>query len=234
MYPLTCVSGYWRVKNKHSNSFDKWFKNTLKVNCPYVFFSDKETIELIKGYRGDLPTHYVEINIEDFYTYKYKDKMITHEKHCPSVELNLIWNEKIFLVEKALQLNPFDSEFFMWNDAGLSILRNKNPGKKSFPNIKKLNRLPKDKFIYTSSYPVYDEKLFVKSKYHLFHHITGTFILHKNIISKFLQLYKEHLSLIDKNDIYTDQVIWTLIYGNNKELFFKFYFGYGALYKYLR
>ena len=54
---LTCVSGYWRIKNKHDNKFENWFNNTLKINCPYVFFSDKETIE-IKKYRGDLPTQY--------------------------------------------------------------------------------------------------------------------------------------------------------------------------------
>ena len=42
---LTCVSGYWKIKNKHDNKFENWFNNTLKFNCPYVFFSDKETIE---------------------------------------------------------------------------------------------------------------------------------------------------------------------------------------------
>ena len=30
------------------------------------FFADKETIEMIKKYRGDLPTHYIECKIEDF------------------------------------------------------------------------------------------------------------------------------------------------------------------------
>ena len=87
---LTCVSGYWRINNKHDNNFEKWFNTTLKVNCPYVFFSDRNTIELIKKYRQDLPTYYIECNIEDFYTYKYRDKMITHPRHCPSVELNLV------------------------------------------------------------------------------------------------------------------------------------------------
>ena len=46
---LTCVSGYWKIKNKHGNKFDNWFKNTLKINCPYVFFGDKESIALIKN-----------------------------------------------------------------------------------------------------------------------------------------------------------------------------------------
>ena len=69
---LTCVSGYWPVKNKHGDRYKKWFHRTLKINCPYVFFSDKNTIKIIKKYRRNLPTHYIECNIEDFYTYKYR------------------------------------------------------------------------------------------------------------------------------------------------------------------
>ncbi len=99
---MTCVSGYWNVTNKHGNKFDKWFNNTLQINCPYVFFSDVKTIEIIKKYRKNLPTFYIECNISDFITYKYKDRMITHPIHCPSIELNLIWNEKIFLIKKHL------------------------------------------------------------------------------------------------------------------------------------
>ena len=75
---LTCVSGYWEIKNKHGDKFNNWFHNTLQINCPYVFFGDKETIEMIKKYRGDLPTHYIECNIDDFYTYRYRDKMATN------------------------------------------------------------------------------------------------------------------------------------------------------------
>ena len=69
MNKLTFVSGYWNVKNKHDNRFYKWFENALKVNGPYVFFCDKETKEVIKKYRGDLPTYFIEYNLSDFVTY---------------------------------------------------------------------------------------------------------------------------------------------------------------------
>lgn len=230
---LTCVSGYWKIKNKHNNKFEDWFNNTLKFKCPYVFFSNKETIKLIKKYRGDLPTHYIECDIKDFKTYKFKDRMITHPKHCPSIELNLIWNEKIFLIEKAIELNPFKSEYFMWMDAGMSCFRNKMPPPIPFPNINKLDKLPKDKFIYSSSHNfTYNEK-FVKGHYHLHHHVSGTYLFHKNLINKLVDIYKKYLSLIDKNDIWTDQVIWTLIYKDNKELFFKLCDNYATIPFYL-
>mgnify|MGYP006081628047 CR=1 FL=1 len=230
---LTCVSGYWRIKNKHDNNFEKWFNTTLKVNCPYVFFSDKETIEIIKKYRGNLPTYYIECDIKDFNTYKFKDRMVTHPSHCPSIELNLIWNEKIFLIQKAIELNPFKSEYFMWMDAGICSFRNRRPSQLPFPNINKLNNLPKDKFIYSSSHNfTYNEK-FIKGQYHLHHHVSGTYLFHKNVINKFVDIYKKYLNLIDENDIWTDQVIWTLIYRDNKELFFKLCDNYGTIPLYL-
>ena len=49
---LTCVSGYWNVKNKYDNKFYDWFNTTLKINCPYVFFCSKSTINIIKKYRA--------------------------------------------------------------------------------------------------------------------------------------------------------------------------------------
>ena len=39
--------------------------------------------------------------------------------------------------------------------------------------------------------------------------------------------------LIDENDIWTDQVIWTLIYRDNKELFFKLCDNYASIPFYL-
>ena len=226
---MTCVSGYWKVHNKHDDKFTEWFKTTLRINCPYVFFGDKETIEIIKGYRKTLPTYYVELNIKDFYTYKYKSMMKIDAVHCPSVELNLIWNEKIFLIQKALELNPFDSNYFMWNDAGVCTLRERCPPETSFPDINKLNKLPKDKFIYSSS-NIFNKFFFKKSLYHIAHHIAGTnYILHENIVKKITNLYIKYLDLIEPTNIWTDQVIWTHIYKDNKDMFYKLCDGYGEI-----
>jgi hypothetical protein len=228
MNPLTCVSGFWKVNNKHGNNYTRWFQHSLKINCPYVFFGDKETIEMIQPFRDGLPTFYVECTIDDFVTYTYKNRMITHPNHCPSVELNLIWNEKIFLIKKALELNPFHSDFFCWVDAGICIYRNTRPPSIPFPNLDKLTILPTDKFIYTSS-DTYVESNVTTTNY--YHHISGTYLLHKNIINHFATLYKEYLNrLLDTHNIWTDQVILTHIYKNHKHLFHKLGDGYGELF----
>lgn len=226
-YPLTIVSGYWDVPNKHDLNFVRWFKNTLRINCPYVFFGTKDTIELAQLYRDTLPTHYVECELEEFYTYKYKDKMITHLRHCPSAELNMIWNEKLFFIEKAFHLNPFQSEFFAWVDAGICTYRYEAPPSKPFPNLEKLATLPKDKFIFTSSDNTeYEpERLFT-----YYHYVSGTYVLHKSIISKMISLYKEYFDkTLQPDNIYTDQVILTRIYNDHSNLFYKIGDGYGEL-----
>jgi hypothetical protein len=228
-YPVTCVSGFWKVKNKHDDKFEEWFRNSLQINCPYVFFGNKETIEIVKKHRQNLPTFYVEYNIEDFVTNKYKDKMITHPVHCPSAEVNMIWNEKIFLIKKALELNPFSSDFFCWADAGICTYRVTPPPLRQFPNLDKLNALPKDKFIYSSSEPhPYDDANVRIDSY--WHHISGTFIMHKNIVNDFAILYEQYLdALLDKNNIWTEQVILTHIFKDHKHLFYKLCDGYGEI-----
>jgi hypothetical protein len=225
----TCISGYWSIKNKHGTKYNEWFKNTLAINCPYVFFSNKEGIEFIKQFRQDLPTHFIELEIKDFECYKYKDKFKTDPTHCPSVELNLIWHEKIFLVKRASELNPFNSEWFHWIDAGQCIYRNERPPFSVFPNIRKIDKLPKDKFIYSSSDPYIETKV---SKTNYYHHIAGTsHIMHKTFVNKFLEIYKEYLEeyLDNINVLYNDQVILTHIYKDNKNMFYKLCDGYGEV-----
>ena len=229
---LTCVSGYWNIKNKHGNNFDKWFQNTLKINCPYVFFSDKETINLIKKYREDLPTYYIECNIDDFYTYKFRDRMITDPEHSPSIELKLIWNEKIFLVQKAFKINPFNSEYFAWVDAGICCYREKPPPKVPFPNLDKLRNLPNDKFIFTSI-DDYERRCKMKpdSLYFTMLYVIGTsYLLHKDIINNFVEIYKHYLDkLVDKSIVWTDQIILTHIYKDFPQLFYKLSEGWGNI-----
>lgn len=223
MTNITCVSGYWQITNKHNNNYLKWFNNSLKVNCPYVFFSNKQGIELIKKYRGVLPTYYIECEIADFYTWKYREKMIAHPKHCPSIELNLIWNEKIFLLQKASELNPFRSEWFHWIDSGMCIYRDTPPKNIPMPRIE----LPINKFIYCSSNPYYPEAVTRTSYYH---HISGTYLLHVSMVSTIVDLYKTYLDkLVDKNNIWTDQVILTHIFKDHSDIFLCLCDGYGEI-----
>jgi hypothetical protein len=231
---LTCVTCYFPTKNKHGNKFNEWFKNTLAIKCPYVFFVNKESVELVKKYRGYLPTLYIETELEEFFTYKYKDKILTDEIHCPSVELNLIWNEKIFMMQRAKELNPFKSAWFKWIDAGICTYRDVPPPRCLFPrNLSILHTLPKDKFIFSSTTPEFHPGLVKRTSY--YHHVSaGSFLIHGNIIDEFTEVYKKYLEkLVDKNNIWTEQVLLTHILNDFPDKFHKLCYGYGEIVKYL-
>lgn len=231
-YPLTCVTGFWRVKNKHDDKYLKWFENTLKINCPYVVFSNKEGIEIIKKFRHDYPTQYIELEVEDFYMNQFKDRMKTDPVHCPSVELNLIWNEKIILLEKAYQWNPYKSDWFCWIDAGICCYRDAKPPLASFPNLVTLAKMPTNRIIYSAS-ATKDPARIHRTSY--WHHFAGTaYMIHKSILSTIYKLYKVYADkLIDTNNFWTDQVIWSHIEKDNPELFHKVCDGYGDIIPYL-
>jgi len=227
---LTCVSCYYPVKNKYGDSYKEWFKTSLDISCPYVFFSTKSGIEYIKQFRKKHPTYYIECDIEDFYTYKYKDKMKIDNTHCPSVELNLIWNEKIFMIKKALEINPFNTEWFKWIDAGICIYRDLRPPHKMFPDEDILNRLPKDKFIYSSSNTIIPDMTKITPT-NYYHHVCGTsYLLNSYIINDFANIYEKYMDkLVDTNNIWTDQVLMTHIFKQNQNCFYKLADGYGEL-----
>jgi len=229
---ITCVSGYWDIPNKHgSKSFESWFNFTLKLNCPYIFFGTAETILLAKKYRNEENTYYIELNIEEFSTYKYIKFIQTHPTHCPSKELNLVWNEKIFLIDRASKINPFNSQFFMWVDAGICIYRNIYPPQ--VLNINLFKSLPTHKFIFTSS-ENNSLKKFDDNEY--YHYVSGTsYIYSLSFVKEFTQLYLTYVNkLLPRNNwIFTDQVILTHIYRDNPNLFHKLGHGYGEIANYV-
>lgn len=233
MSTLTIVSGFWITNGKHTiESYNNWFKTSLLINCPYVFFAPKDIIEHIKFFRKDLPTHYIELNIEDFYTYKFKDTIKTHPYHVPSKELNMIWNEKSFLIERAADINPFNTDFFAWIDATVPNYRNSAPPTSIFPRPNSLDNLPHDEFIFTSS----DSDSFNPNGTEYYHYISGCFIIHKSFIKQWIDIFRKYIddNLSKDTWIYTDQVIYTLIYKDQPEIFYKFGHGYGRIVELLR
>lgn len=228
---ITFVSCYYPVKNKHNHeAFQTWFQNTLAIDVPYVFFipRDPTVRSLIQQFRGTRPTVFIEYDIHEFYSYQYRTNMIVHPVHCPSVELNLIWNEKIFMIEKAATLNPFNSEWFHFIDAGICVYRTTVPSPIPPSGIspEKFKSLPTDKFIYSQSQP-YSPKHVTNKIY--YHHVSGTFLLHKSIIPTIIDRYKQYLSRITRTTVWTEQVLLTHIYRDFPDLFYKLCDGYGTI-----
>lgn len=122
------------------------------------------------------------------------------------------------MIKKAYNINPFNSEFFMWCDAGIGPYRHIKPLEYHF-DINKIISLPKNKFIFSSS----DNEIYYDNT-NYYYYISGTYIIHKNLINIIVSIYKIYLDkLIDKNNIWTDQVILTHIYKKILKIFFMNY-----------
>jgi hypothetical protein len=231
---MTCVSGFWNVNNKHGNKFNDWFKNTLAINCPYVFFTDEENFEKIKTFRKNYPTHFIKKDISDFKTFKMNIENNTHKIHVPSKELGLIWLEKMNLMLETLEINPYNSEWFCWIDAGICVFRDKEPPTSLFPNPDKMNLLKKDKINYSTSDNISKEELEKIKNWEYVHDFSaGAFIIHKsiikNIVNKFYQYLDKCLKENKSFSCYSEQVIISRILIENPNLFNKIANGYGNI-----
>lgn len=228
--PITAVSGYWNVTNKHKTSFtDSWLSNALRISCPYVIFSDKTQMKMLKECREGLSTIFCEREIKEFQTYKFYDSIQTHPIHVPSKELQCIWNEKLFFLREVSRTNPYNSEWFIWIDAGIFLYREKLPPSIPFCS-EKLKTLPKDKLIFTSSCsPSFEPQQVQEGNY--YHHVSGIFMLHKDFVETFVSAFEKYVErfLSQKDWIYTDQVILTHMLKENPDFFHKVADDYGSL-----
>jgi hypothetical protein len=138
-------------------------------------------------------------------------------------------------MKETASINPYQSEWFSWIDAGISIYRNTPPASAEFPNPAKLYKLSKKQVNYCSSDPIDDSKLETIKSWAYVHNISGTIILHKSIITKVCDLFYEYLEKCIKETktfvCYSDQCIWTRMYVDNPSLFNKVGDGYGNIIK---
>ena len=134
---VTVVSCYYIIRSKFpKKQYLEWIKNYIFLNFHSVIFCD----ELTKKFLIDnIPTIINSktilkiLDISNFKTSEYKDwkkdlkkddeikKGVNH-----SVKLYKIWNEKIYFLNKVINENPFESNFFLWNDIGSFRTTNKN------------------------------------------------------------------------------------------------------------
>ena len=150
---LTIVTAYYKIKSKHPFSvYLSRLKNFVKLNHSIVFFTSKAFINNIKELR---PKHllnktiFIEMEIEDFYSYKKFRKefnesfFIDNEKRIHTVPLYLIWAEKCFFLKKVILNNYFNSKCFFWIDAGFFIHSTLMNNYINWPSTKKCYENPK-------------------------------------------------------------------------------------------
>jgi hypothetical protein len=210
----TVVTCYFSIPSKNTDTqYWEWISNFLSLNCNMIIFTDTQNYDKIKSLRSESNTRIILYELSDFYVYKYKEyfdycKSIDDETyHTP--ELYMIWNEKTFMCKRAIEFNPFNSDYFCWSDIG--CIRNKEMlvDVKDFPNDDMIyNLVPSNKFILSSvSYLDYEKMEFKNNIATPFLNFNGRspprivgiqggfFIGHLNTWSRWIKEYKAELEL---------------------------------------
>ena len=128
--PVTVVSAYYTVPSRASQ---ETYMSRLKlflenIPCHLIFFTDEPMLEFIKECRKDYEDSTIIIPLDRTLwnaNIKYPEELwqqqheINPEKDLHSPDLYKLWYEKTHFVLTAIDLNPFDSDDFIWMDAGI-------------------------------------------------------------------------------------------------------------------
>ena len=140
----TVVSAYYPIKSKFApDKYVEWIATFWpKIPCPLVFFTDTALAprfeELFRSRPG--PTKVVGLPFKNLAAFQKLSPTVwleTHridperEKHSP--ELYAIWYEKKEFVLRAINMNPFGSDQFVWCDAGICRFPEWIPHLQQFP-----------------------------------------------------------------------------------------------------
>jgi hypothetical protein len=127
----TVVSAYYSFKSKYDEeTYKKWIRIFLQIPCYLVFFTDANQVDFIRECRKQYTekTHIILLNKDEWTATKtfepnFWDEQVKKDperltaNHTP--ELYKIWYEKKEFVRRAIELNPFAHDIFVWTDAGI-------------------------------------------------------------------------------------------------------------------
>lgn len=151
---VTVVSAYYPMNSKYPmDKYKEWIPNLYgNVGFNLVFFTNKEYTPFIEEIRKDYKNNTKIITLEfnelealkkyDMNFWKEQNKKDPENCHIP--ELYIVWYEKKEFVKKAIEINPFNTEYFVWTDAGICRDKNAIPFLKNYP---KVDKIPNDKII---------------------------------------------------------------------------------------
>lgn len=223
---LTVVSGYWNVqKHKYmqntaeeGNPYEKWMQNSLRLRMPYVIFTDRAHVNLIRQCRAELPTLIVLRNQTEFVTHASYDASWTHPVHVPSAALASIWLEKINLLLLASHLT--NTTHYAWVDSGLSSYRT-TPMPPEEWSLDVILSLPHQRISYAR----------VSASYHSY--AGGVAIMRRELIPLLYKLfYEEYNRCIQSTHDWrcgSDQYLLTLIRDRLPHLFHPMSYNYGDI-----
>ena len=138
----TVVTAFYPLRSKHSiEKYVEWMTNFCQIQCSLIVFTDEATAPLFEKLRKGLPT---KIIVKPFGSYEItsptmmglwsRHHSMDPEKHKHTPELYAVWAMKQECVAATVQMNPFNTDWFVWCDAGIHRKRSKHNYYVQFPS----------------------------------------------------------------------------------------------------
>jgi hypothetical protein len=208
----------WDSYGLSYDSYLYWFKNLLMYNTNMVIYTETKFLEKIKNFRkisdpNFEKTIFIIKNLEDLDTYKLYferiKKLMSSEdfqkkKQFDVPEMtkplyNIVIFNKLFYIKESIEKKHFNSDFFIWMDAGVLREDVKNVVE-NWPNLDKINENFSNKitfFTHQIPVPLIEPKVHLVSQYRGIH--GGCFFIPNNqslnnFIDTFLLLINSYLS----------------------------------------
>ena len=200
----TLVTCYYEFKSKHSTeNYRIWIKNLLNnISCNIIIFTSNDLVKFLKESYKHKNIFFIVKPLKELTIFlKYKDiwaeqYRIDPNKKCGrTIGCYVLWNSKFQFLKEAIDINPFNSDKFVWNDIG--SMRNKSCINllKKYPNYDKINNNKLD-IIMLNSY-----KNLYQTFFHEEVHISGAiFGGHKDVILKLHKKYYDMFEFYIKNN----------------------------------
>mmetsp|Transcript_8239 Transcript_8239/g.12666 ORF Transcript_8239/g.12666 Transcript_8239/m.12666 type:complete len:373 (+) Transcript_8239:98-1216(+) len=125
---VTIVTAFFDIPSKRpSREYLPWIRRFMSLQDNMIIFTTPDQVELFRKLRkNDRRTHVIgmELNetqvVKDFGGMDFwrRQAALDPEEFIHSKELYIIWNEKGHFIEKAMDVDPFGTEFFAWVDMG--------------------------------------------------------------------------------------------------------------------
>ena len=229
----TIVSGFVsNINERYSDSLERYYKNgsfLLQSTTPKIIFVDKIMFDLIGNNYNKINTLIIEINKNETYLYDYLPylnnfKINTSNNSKDTIEFMFTMCNKTELVKKAIFLNHFKTDNFIWVDFGIKHIFNESFSDDEF--IIKINNLQYKKYN--------DNKVRIGKIWNLDYELNidiyknvvwyfagGVFGGNIDSLEKFGNLMKSKCIdiIMSKNTIMWEVNMWYLIYIENNNLF---------------
>jgi len=229
----------WEHHGLSQGMYLNWYKNTLALNSNHIIFTDdvfydrlvaiidehgtSDNVKIIKRQLTDLPAYrcYFGAMSAVMASDTFKKKIYFNVPESLYPLYNIIMFNKMFFLRDAMKNNPFNSDTFIWVDAGGLRENISNYRGVIWPAREKMEKLCPDKinvFCHHPEIKIHNVHDHVLSQ---MRYIQGTaFFAPKDCIEKLISVFdKKVLACLSAGYIGSDEKILDLCYLEQPELF---------------